>query len=265
MIKRVRDPPVNSPKHQPPQVLVPVSAEDFSRRKARIGWSVAAVILVVLAATGYMYKRYVDPLHARESFDAGTRLFKIARYNQAELSFDRAIALKPDLVDAYLLRGKSYVQQSEPEKALLDFTKVTELRPSDPAGWIARGSAYLELNNFEPAIADATQAIAANPKEAEGYALRGAALRKSGNPKQAIEDFNHAVTLDPSAKNLFERGATLQLIGEHQSAIADFDRVIELIPDLAGAFFARAESRRALGDTRGAQEDHRQGRILDGR
>jgi len=246
-------------------VLVPVSAEDFSRRKARIGWSVAAVILVVLAATGYMYKRYVDPLHARESFDAGTRLFKIARYNQAELSFDRAIALKPDLVDAYLLRGKSYVQQSEPEKALLDFTKVTELRPSDPAGWIARGSAYLELNNFEPAIADATQAIAANPKEAEGYALRGAALRKSGNPKQAIEDFNHAVTLDPSAKNLFERGATLQLIGEHQSAIADFDRVIELIPDLAGAFFARAESRRALGDTRGAQEDHRQGRILDGR
>jgi tetratricopeptide (TPR) repeat protein len=265
MIERVRDPAVNSPKDQAPVLLVPVSAEDFSRRKSRIGWSAAAVILAVFAATGYMYKRYVDPLHAQESFDAGTRLFKIARYNEAELSFDRAIALKPDLVDAYLLRGKSYVQQSEPEKALRDFTKVTELRPSDSAGWIARGSAYLELNNFEAAIADASQAVAANPKEPEAYALRGAALRKSGNPKQAIEDFNHAVTLDPSAKNYFERGATYQLVGEHQSAIGDFDHVIEVIPDLASAFFARAESRRAIGDMRGAQEDHKQGRILDGR
>jgi tetratricopeptide (TPR) repeat protein len=265
MIERVRDPAVNSPKDQPPLVLVPVSAEDFSRRKSRIGWSAATVILAALAATGYLYKRYVDPLHAKESFDAGTRLFKIARYNQAELSFDRAIALKPDFVDAYLLRGKSCVEQAEPEKALNDFTKAIELRPSDPAGWIARGSAYLELNNFEPAVADATQAVAANPKEAEAYALRGAALRKGGNPQKAIEDFNHAVTLDPSAKNYFERGATFQLVGDHQSAIADFDHVIELIPDLAGAYFARAESRRAIGDTRGAQEDHRQGRILDGR
>jgi tetratricopeptide (TPR) repeat protein len=246
-------------------VLIPVSAEDFSRRRSRIIWTAGAVIAAVLAAAGYMYKSYVDPLHAKESFDAGTRLFKDARYNQAELSFDRAIALKPDLVDAYLFRGRSYVEQGDPDKALRDFSKVIELRPSDPAGWIARGSAYLELNNFQAAIADATQAIAANPKAAEAYSLRGAALRKSGHPKPAVEDFNHAVTLEPSAKNYFERGATYQLIGEHQSAIADFDHVIETIPDLASAFFARAESRRAIGDMRGAQQDHKQGRILDGR
>ena len=252
-------------KNQPPLVLIPVSAEDFSRRKSRIIWAVGSVTVVLLAAAGYMYKSYVDPLHAQESFDAGTRLFKIARYNQAELSFDRAIALKPDLVDAYLLRGKSYVEQSEPERALRDFSKVIELRPSDPEGWIARGSAYLELNNFEAAIADASKAIAANPKAAEAYSLRGTALRKGGNPKQAVEDFNQAVSLEPSTKNYFERGSTYQLIGEHQSAIADFNHVIETIPDLASAFFARAESRRAIGDIRGAEQDHKQGRILDGR
>ena len=246
-------------------MLIPVSAEDFSRRKSRVIWTSGAVVVAVLAAAGYMYKSYVDPLHARESFDAGTRLFKIARYNQAELSFDRAIALKPDLIDAYLLRGKSYVEQSEPERALRDFTKVIDLRPSDPAGWVARGSAYFELNNFQAAIADATQAIAVNPKQAEAYSLRGSALRKNGDPKQAIDDFNHAVSLEPSAKNYFERGATYQLMGDHQSAIADFDHVIETIPDLASAFFARAESRRAIGDVAGAQQDHQQGRRLDGR
>src|SRR5580698_621820 len=164
IINRVPEPKGNSPKDQQPLVLVPVSAEDFSRRKSRIIWISGAVVAAILAAAWYMYKSYVDPLHAKESFDAGTRLFKIARYNQAELSFDRAIALKPDMVDAYLMRGKAHVQQAEPEKALLDFTRVTEMRPSDSAGWIERGAAYLDLNNFQAAIADATQAIAVRPQ-----------------------------------------------------------------------------------------------------
>ncbi len=258
------DPEVNLPDDEQPVVLVPVSAEDFSRRKSRIIWTVAAVILALLAAAGYMYKRYTDPMHAQESFDAGTRLYKIARYNQAILSFDRAVALKPDLVDAYLMRGKSYVGKADPEQSLSDFTKVIELRPSDPAGWIARGAAYLDLNNFQAAIEDATQAIAANSKQAGAYNLRGSARRESGNSKKALDDFNRAVELEPSAANYFERGSTHQLLGEHELAIADFNQVIEMIPDLASAFFARAESRRALGDLPGAHQDHLQGRILDG-
>jgi tetratricopeptide (TPR) repeat protein len=260
----VPDPEVNSPEVAQPLVLIPVSAEDFSRRRSRIGWTVGVTILAVLAVTGYTYKRYVDPLHAQESFDAGARLFKIARYNQATLSFDRAIALKPDFADAYLMRGNAYVQQSDPEKALRDFTKAIELRPSNSAAWIARGAAYLELNNFQAAIADASQAIAVSPKQAASYALRGAAYRKNGDPRKAIEDFTRALSLEPSAQNYFERGATYQVLGEYQAAIADFDRVIQMIPDLASAFFARSESRRASGDLRGAQEDRHQGHVLDG-
>jgi tetratricopeptide (TPR) repeat protein len=260
----VREPEVNSPGDQQPVVLTPISAEDFSRRKSRVGWGVAGAILVILAATGYMYKRSVDPMHARESFDAGTRLFKIARYNEAILSFDRAIALKPDMVDAYLMRGKSHVGKADPEQALLDFTKVIEMSPSNPAGWLARGAAYLDLNNLPSAIEDATHAIAANPEEAAAYSLRGSAERNGGDTKKALDDFNRAVELQPSPGNFFERGSTYQMLGQHKLAIADFDRVIEVIPDLASAFFARAESRRVLGDLAGAHQDHLQGRILDG-
>lgn len=264
MIEIVPDPQANTPEKDQPVVLIPISAEDFARQKKKIGWMVAVAVLVIVAAGGYMYKRYTEPMQAKESFDAGTRLFKIARYNQAMLSFDRAIALQPDMADAYLLRGKSLVEQGDNEKAISDFTKVTELRPSDPAGWIARGAAYLELNKFPDAIRDASQAIAVNPKESAAYNLRGTAFRKSGDVKKAIDDFDKAVKLEPSAKNYFERGSTYQLLEQHQAAVADFDKVIETIPDLASAFFARAKSRRALGDIKGAEQDHLQGRILDG-
>ena len=63
------------------------------------------------------------------------RLFKIARYNQAILSFDRAVALKPDMVEGYMMRGKSYVGESKPEEALPNFSKAIELRPTDPEAW----------------------------------------------------------------------------------------------------------------------------------
>jgi tetratricopeptide (TPR) repeat protein len=260
----VQDPEVNSPDDQQPLVLIPVTADDVARRKWRIRLTATVIILAVLAVTGYLYKRSVDPLNAKESFDAGVRLFKIARYNQAILSFDRSIALQPDMVEAYMMRGRSYVGDANPEMALPNFTKAIELRPSNPEAWVERGAAYLELNNFRAAISDASQAISLNPVQASAYTLRGAAVRKSGDPKKALEDFNRAVELAPIANNFYERGATYQMLEEHRLAIADFGQVIAIIPDLASPFFARAESRRALGDFEAAERDHRQGRILDG-
>lgn len=260
----MQDPEVNSPDDAQPLVLIPVTAEDVARRKWRVRLTVTVLTIAVLGVAGYLYKRSVDPLNAKESFDAGTRLFKIARYNQAILSFDRAIALQPNMVDAYLMRGRSYVGDAKPELALPNFSKAIELRPADPKGWIARGEAYLELNNFQAAISDATQAISLNPNEAAAYNLRGACIRKGGDPKKALEDFNRAVELAPNANNYFERGATYQMLDQHRRAIADFDKVIAIIPDLASPFFARAASWRALGDVEAAERDHRQGRILDG-
>lgn len=258
-------PEVNSRDEHQPVVLIPVTAEDVARRTWRVRLTASVLVLMALAVAGFLYKRSVDPLNAKESYDAGVRLFKIARYNQAILSFDRAIALKPDMTDAYLMRGKSFIGDAKPDQALPNFAKVIELRPSDPTGWVARGSAYLELNNFGAAISDAAQAIALDANQAAAYNLRGAAVRKSGDPRKALADFNRAVELAPTADNYYERGATYQMLDEHKLAIADFDQVIAMIPDLAGAFFARAESRRALGDLAAAQQDHQRGRILDGR
>jgi tetratricopeptide (TPR) repeat protein len=261
----VPEPEVNSPQDPQPLVLIPVMADDVARQTLRTRLTIAAATVAVLVLAGYLYKLYMDPLNAQQSFDAGTRSLKIARYNQAILSFDRAIALKPNLIDAYLLRARAHLGNGDLDQAVRDFTKVIEMRPADPTAWVERGGAYLELNNFPAAIADASHAIGLDAKAAAAYNLRGAAVRKSGDPKSALGDFNRAVELEPSADNLYQRGATLQLLGDHRRAIADFDQVIKIIPDLAVAFFARASSRRAIGDIAGAQQDHRQGRILDGK
>lgn len=248
-----------------PLVLIPVTAEDAARRKRRVQMAIWAAVAIVLGAIGLLYKRSVDPLHAQESYDAGVRLLKIARYDQAILAFDRATDLKPDMIDAYLMRARAHIGIAKTENAIRDFTRVIELRPSDSEALVERGRAYLEMKDYQPALADANQALGLNSKLANAYNLRGLVVRAMGDSKKALEDLTRAVELAPDEDNYYQRGATYQMLGQHRQAIADFDQVIAFKPDEAPGYFARAESRRAIGDIAGARADHLQGRMIDGR
>jgi tetratricopeptide (TPR) repeat protein len=248
-----------------PVVAIPVSAEYVAGRRRRIFifcWSAA---LLAVGTAGYLYKRSVDPIHAQESYDAGLRLLKSARYSQAILSFDRAIALKPDLIDAYLERGRAFVGDSQTERAIQDFTRVIQLRPNDPQPLIDRGMAHIEKKGYQAAIADADKALAIDPKAAAAFNLRGVAHRAMGNLDGALQDFSRAVDLASNQTNYYERGATYQLLGEHRRAIADFSQVIAFQPDASAGYFARAQSLRAIGDFKSAEQDYIQGRMIDGR
>ncbi len=248
-----------------PTKLVPVTAEDVARRRSRIVFLSLAVVLAVAAAGGWIYKRSTDPLRAQESYDAGQRLVASTRYDQAILSFDRAIALRPKFPDAYLLRARCRIMSYDTLGAIPDFTKAIELRPNDAKALLDRGNAYLLLKSYSEAIADASAALAIDARLAAAYNLRGRATRDGGNPSKALEDFNRAVEIKPSGDNYYQRGATEQQLGEHKMAIADFSQSIEYTPDMAEGYFARAESERAIGDMEAAKRDHVHARVVDGR
>lgn len=246
-------------------VLVPVSAEDYAQRRR---WLVGGILAAAVAAVGlsaWIYKRNVDPIRALEAFDAGERLLKSARYAQAIASFDLAIALRKDYVEAYSMRARANVSLGRSALAIPDYNKVIELRPEDPHGYVDRGETLIALQEFRDAIRDFTRAVELDPKFALAYNLRGVAWRQMGDATKALEDFEKAVELKQDMNNLFQRGAMYQQLGQHEKAIADFSRVISFEPGSAQGYFARAQSYRAIGDMAAANRDHRTGRILDGR
>jgi tetratricopeptide (TPR) repeat protein len=245
--------------------MVPVTAADVSRRKLRV---VIVCCIAGLAAAGggfEMYKRTMDPVRAHQSFDSGMRLFKSGRYQEATLWFDRAVHLKSDFADPYFMRGRCFITEGKPRLAIADFTNFLDLRPGDTQGLIDRATAYLNIKDNSSAVADANTLLHLNPNQAIAYTLRGTALRAMGDAQNAIENFNKAIELSPSPENYYERGATYQSLGDHSRAIADFDQVIAYHPDAAAGYFARAESRRAIGDVEGAKQDSERGRVIDGR
>jgi len=103
-----------------PLVPIPVTAEEVARQKRRKILTWVASIPTVLAVSGWIYKRSTDPIRAQQSFDAGQRLYEVARYDQAIVACDRAIALKSDFADAYMLRGRAYIALYDPEHAKKD-------------------------------------------------------------------------------------------------------------------------------------------------
>lgn len=243
---------------------VPVSAEAFAARRRRIVsiW-IGAGVLVSLLAT-WSYRHSVDPIEAQKAVDEGRRLLKATRYPEAILSFDHALALKSDLPEAYLLRGRANMALSRLEPAVEDFNAAIRLQPAGAEAFVERAAAHLRQENYPAVIADCGEALARDPRIQLAYNLRGIALRQLGNPQAALADLNRSIELAPDESNFFQRAATYQMLGQHKLALADLDQVIVLKPDGPQAYFARAQSRRALGDSAGANQDHRQGLLLDG-
>lgn len=264
MLSHDPSPPEERPEESGNVLAVPVTAEDEARHKRRTVFAYIAAALLLAVVAQYSYRRSFDPLDARQSYDAGQRLMTIGRYNQAILAFDRATRLKPDFADAYFLRGKAYVADFKTADAIREFSRVIELRPDDPRPFVERAAAYLELKDYQSAIRDADRALVLDPRLARACNLRGVAVRSLGDPQKALDDFNRAVQLAPSADNYYQRGATWQMLGEHRRAIDDFDRMIAADPGGPAGYYARSESRRAIGDIAGADQDRRQGKMIDG-
>lgn len=248
-----------------PQPLVPVSAEDFARRKRRVVsiW-VGAGILVLLIAL-WSYRRSVDPLEAQQSLEEGKRLLKANRYSEAVLSFDHALTLRRNLAEVYLFRGRANAGLGRMDLAVQDFSQAIQLHPEGAEAYIERAAARLEQEDYTGVAADCDEALQRDSRMALAYSLRGRALAHTGSLERALEDLNRAVELAPEQYNFFQRAALYQALGQHKRALADLDQVIALRPDAAQAYFARAQSRRATGDMAGANQDHKQALLLDSR
>ena len=245
--------------------MVPISADEFARRKRRIVFKwLGAALLVVLAGV-WLYLRSTSSQDSRKALNDGEQMLKAGRYAEAIQSLDRAVVAESGLANAYLARGRAKVALNQTEPAIRDFSKVIQLQPRDPQAYVERAAVHLGVNDYAAVVADCGDAISRDPKLAYAYTLRGMAFRGMGNLPKALEDFNRAVELSPGLDTYFQRATTYQSLGEHAKAIADLDQVISLFPSSPMGYLARAKSREATGDAAGARSDREAGRQLEDR
>ena len=201
-------------------------------------------------------RQKLEQMTAWDYYRQGNRYCDSEEYENAIVSYDKAIKQKTDYADAYYNRGVTYGKLGESEKAIADYSKAIELKPDYAKAYNNRGCTYDDLGESEKAIADYSKAVELKPDYADAYYNRGCANSKLGESEKAIADYSKAIELKPGyAEAYYNRGVIYAGLGESEKAIADYSKVIELNPKDKEAYEARAKVYYSLGEEEKAAAD----------
>ena len=144
----------------------------------------------------------------------------------------KAIAIKDDFTDAYMLRAETLLLMGQAQEALPDAEKAASLAPEEETVYIIRGSVREALGETSAAEEDYQQAIDLNPFNDDAYMHKGKLLIAGGNLDEAISFFDEAIEMRPDFASAYaERGRAKNLKGDKDGAFLDLRKSIELNPE----------------------------------
>ena len=73
-------------------------------------------------------------------------LASLERHDQAVAAYDKALALKPDLPEAWLGRGNVLASLKRHDQAVAAYDRALMLKPNLAEAWLGRGNVFLEIS-----------------------------------------------------------------------------------------------------------------------
>ena len=106
----------------------------------------------------------------------------LKRYDEAFAAYDKALALKPDLAEAWLGRGNLFDKCKSHEEASVAFTKVIEIEPQHPftKGLILNQKMLAcDWKGIDDLIADIDRDVASGKRSAEPFGYQATSYSAS--------------------------------------------------------------------------------------
>ncbi|MEQ9368458.1 MAG: tetratricopeptide repeat protein [Coleofasciculus chthonoplastes F3-SA18-01] len=167
-------------------------------------------------------------------------LENLKHYEDALISCDQAIELDPDYAPGWGQRGGVLGNLKRYEEALISCDKAIELDPNDARTWVLRGWVLDNLERYEEALVSYEKAIELDPNYAPAWGLRGLVLDKLERYEEALVSYDKAIELNPNdAQAWVIRGWVLDKLERYEEALVSYDKAIELNPNDAQAWFDR--------------------------
>ncbi|MCY7385717.1 MAG: tetratricopeptide repeat protein [Microcoleus sp. CAN_BIN18] len=111
----------------------------------------------------------------------GDEQFELGNFEEAIVSYDKALEIKPDKHEAWNNRGCALDDLGRFEEAIASFDKALELKPDFYQAWINRGAILCDhLNKYQEAIASFDKALEIKPDFDKAWFNRGIALDNLG-------------------------------------------------------------------------------------
>ncbi len=167
----------------------------------------------------------------------------MGRYEEAIASYDRAVAIKSDLHEAWHDRGISLGILGRHEEAISSYDRAVAFKSDFHESYYDRGVALDNSGRYEEAVASYDRAVAIKPDEHKAWHNRGISLYNLGRCEEAITSFDRAVAIKPDEyKAWHNRGISLGILGRHEEAITSFDRAVAIKPDEHKSWHGRGDA-----------------------
>ena len=149
---------------------------------------------------------------------------ELKQYDEAEVAFRRAFALRPDNWEAYYNFGRMRLMQKLFAEAEPLLRKAAELDPRSPGTFNNLGLALHGLHRYDEACVAFDRTLELEPRYVEARANKGASLYFAHRFTEAEAQFRQAITLTPDeagahynlASLLLSRGDLVQGFQEYE-------------------------------------------------
>jgi TolB-like protein/Tfp pilus assembly protein PilF/predicted Ser/Thr protein kinase len=208
------------------------------------------------AYEAYLQGKFYFRRHEREKGRIDTAIQMFDRATTLDPQFALAHAA---LADAYVT--KFFSQDPNPaweEKAYLAIEKALALQPNLAEAYVARGDLAWTLRNrfpHERAIADYRRALELNPNLTDAHFALGSLYLHVGLLDESLEELNRALALDPHNLDARYRVPRIHLYQQnYQAVLAEFERHPEFPPlwqwqkALALSYLGRKQAALALAE-----------------
>lgn len=144
-----------------------------------------------LARVGETYGRSAEA--AQAAYTLGTALASEKRYEDAAREFARALALRPDMIEAHLQLGYVRLEANDAAQALQEFEFVLAKNPTSPGGRVGVGIARIRLGRVDDGIRLLEEAVVLNPEPVRGHYELGRAYEARGDVGRAVYHYRWAL------------------------------------------------------------------------
>jgi tetratricopeptide (TPR) repeat protein len=161
----------------------------------------------------------------RDLYNKGVNNMSNERFLDAIRSFDLALRIDPQYVDAWIKRGYAHFHLGEYTVSIASYDKALEVDVNNAEAWNLKGLAYYKMKNYERAIECCEKAVDINPNEGMSWYNKACYLTLSGRIDDGLDALKRSIEID--IQNA--RKAVRDRDFENARAEEGFRRIVEVV------------------------------------
>ncbi|MDF0554162.1 tetratricopeptide repeat protein [Kamptonema sp. UHCC 0994] len=173
-------------------------------------------------------------------YNRGNVLVKVQRLEEAIACYDQAIGLNRDYYEAWYNRGNVLMRLQRYEEAAAAYDEAIALKPEEYGPWHNRAAAMGRLQRYQDAIASYEKALSIKSDDPEVWHTRAAMLGKLQRYAEAVASYDQALTIGADRyETWYNRGNMLWRLQRYAEAITSYDKAIAINPDKYEVWYNR--------------------------